>query len=106
MSSRYEGTLRPTYMVDNIGYFNYKKNKIIITQPYRPLFTIVKEGCKLNELVSDLKPPYYDGNDYQKGLVYKIKDLNHLERIDGGNLQKYFKPMAEYEHLPPPPAKE
>ncbi|WP_276833706.1 hypothetical protein, partial [Chryseobacterium cucumeris] len=72
MSSKYEGILRPTYTVDNIGYFNYKKNKIIITRPYKPIFTIIKENNKLNDPINGLKPPYYDGDDYQKGVVYKI----------------------------------
>ncbi|WP_419869783.1 hypothetical protein [Chryseobacterium sp. CT-SW4] len=103
MSSESENILRPTYSVQKLGYFNYKNNKIIITKPYKAEFDIINKKNKLKSINNDLKPPYYDGNDYQKGMVYKIIDLNHLKLIEEGNLMKYFKPMAEYEYLPPPP---
>lgn len=103
MSSEKENTLRPTYNVEKIGYFEYKNNKIIVTKPYKPKFELITESKKLNYIDTDLKPPYYDGNDYQKGMVYKIIDLKHLKLIDEGKLMKYFKPMSEYENLPPPP---
>lgn len=103
MSSESENILRPTYSVQKIGYFNYKNNKIIITKPYKAEFDLINKRNKLNSIDNDVKPPYYDGDDYQKGFVYKVKDKNHLELIDKGNLIKYFKPMSEYEYLPPPP---
>lgn len=106
LSSERESILRPTYTIKKIGYFNYKKNKIIITQPYRPKFKLMTKTNSLNNINIDLKPPYYDGNDYPKGIMYKIKDLNHLELIAKGDLRKYFYPIKEYELIPPPPPKE
>lgn len=103
MSSESENILRPTYSVPKLGCFNYKNNKIIVTKPYNAKFKLMSKNNNLNHINNDLKPPYYNGDDYQKGFVYKIKDLNHLELIDEGKLMKYFKPMAEYEYLPPPP---
>lgn len=102
MSSENENTLRPTYSVEKLGYFTYKNNKIIITKPYKPKFELFNENKKLNYIDNDLKPPYYHGNDYQKGMVYKIVDPNQLKLIDKGKLIKYFKPMSQYEYLPPP----
>lgn len=102
MSSEKENTLRPTYNVEKIGYFEYKNNKIIVTKPYKPKFELITKNKKLNYIDNDLKAPYYDGNDYQKGMVYKIIDLSQLKLIDEGKLMKYFKPLSEYEYLPPP----
>jgi hypothetical protein len=102
MSSERENTLRPTYSIQKIGYFTYKNNKIIIAKPYKAKFEFINKNNKLNYIDNDLKPPYYHGNDYQKGFVYKMKDLQNLELIDQGNVMKYFKPNAEYEYLPPP----
>lgn len=103
MSSESENILRPTYNVNKVGYFKYKKNKIIIVEPYKSKFELIVKENKLSFVDNNLKPPYYHGNDYQKGFVYKIKDLQNLELIDKGNLIRYFKPNGEYEHLPPPP---
>lgn len=103
MSSEEENTLRPTYNIAKIGYFKYKNNKIIVTKPYKPKFELITESKKLNYIDNDLKASYYDGDDYQKGMVYKIIDLKHLKLIDEGKLMEYFKPMSEYENLPPPP---
>lgn len=103
MSTEKESTLRPTYNVEKIGYFKYKNNKVIVAKPYKPKFELITGGKKLNYIDNDLKPPYYDGNDYQKGMVYKIIDVKHLKLIDKGKLMKYFKPMADYENLPPQP---
>lgn len=102
MSSERENILRPTYSIQKIGYFTYKNNKIIIAKPYKAKFELINKNNKLNYIDNDLKPPYYHGNDYQKGFVYKMKDLQNLELIDQGNLMKYFKPNAEYEYLQPP----
>ncbi len=104
MSSEYEDILRPTQTIKKEGYFKYKKNKIIVTEPYNPTFHILKENNKLIPIKEyEGKYPYYDGKDFQKGTVYKIKDLNHLELIDKGNLTKYFYNIPEYE-IPMPPA--
>ena len=103
LSSERESILPPTYTIKKMGYFNYKKNKIIITQPYKSKFTLLSENNNLNNINNDIKPPYYDGNDYQKGVIYKIKDLNHLELIAKGDLRKYFYPIKEYEFVTPPP---
>jgi len=102
MSSERENILRPTYSIQKIGYFTYKNNKIIIAKPYKAKFELINKNNKLNYIDNDLKPPYYHGNDYQKGFVYKMKDLQNLELIDQGNLMKYFKPNAEYEYFQPP----
>ncbi|TXG84852.1 MAG: hypothetical protein E6R13_02665 [Spirochaetes bacterium] len=104
MSSEHENILQPTQTIKKEGYFNYNKNKIIVTEPYKPTFQFLKENNKLIPIKEyEGKYPYYDGNDYQKGLIYKIKDLNHLELIDKGNLTKYFHRIPEYE-IPMPPA--
>jgi len=104
MSSEYENILRPTQTIKKEGYFKYKKNKIIVTEPYNPTFHILKENNKLTPIRKyEGKYPYYDGKDFQKGTIYKIKDLNHLELIDKGNLTKYFYNIPEYE-IPMPPA--
>lgn len=103
MSSESENILRPTYTVKKAGYFKYKKNKIIIIEPYKSKFELINKKNKLSFIDNQVKPPYYHGNDYQKGFVYKMKDLQTLELINQGNLMKYFKPNAEYEYLPPPP---
>ncbi|MCQ9635146.1 hypothetical protein MP477_09300 [Chryseobacterium sp. WG23] len=104
MSSEYENILQPTQTIKKEGYFRYKKNKIIITEPYKPAFQILKEKNNLIPIKEyEGKYPYYDGKDFQKGVVYKIKDLNNLELIDKGNLTKYFYRIPEYE-IPMPPA--
>ncbi|MDR6546671.1 hypothetical protein J2810_002777 [Chryseobacterium rhizosphaerae] len=107
MSSEQEDILKPTQTIKKEGYFRYKKNKIIVTQPYKPKFKILKESNKLIPIKDyEGRYPYYDGKDYQKGLIYKIKDLNHLELIDKGHLTKYFYPIKEYEiPMPPSPKK-
>lgn len=105
MSSEAEDILRPTYTIEKLGFFNYNGNKIIITKPYKPEFDLINKENKLTQM-KEAKPPYYDGNDYQKGFVYKVKDLHNLELIDQGNLVKYFKPMKEYEIPIPPTPKE
>lgn len=48
-------------------------------------------------------PLAYNGDDYQKGVMYKIKDINHLELIAKGDLRKYFYPIKEYKLPAPPP---
>ncbi len=104
MSSKHESTLKPTLTIRKIAVFKYKDKKIIITQPYNPIFEILKTSVPIKEDLS--KPPYYDGADYQKGFVYKIKDLKHLELIAKGDIRKYFYPIKEYEIPAPPPPKE
>ncbi|MFP3834782.1 hypothetical protein [Chryseobacterium sp. SIMBA_028] len=86
-----------------IEYFYTDCCKIIVTKPYNPKFNIIKKGNKLkqNDVSIHLDP--YNGSDYQKGAMYKIKDLNHLELIAKGDLRKYFYPIKEYELVPPPP---
>ncbi|WP_162073052.1 hypothetical protein [Chryseobacterium fistulae] len=100
MSSEYEDILKPTQTIKKEGYFKYKKNKIIVTEPYNPTFQILKEKNKLIPIKEyGGKYPYYDGKDFQKGSIYKIKDLNHLELIDKGNLTKYFYNILNMKYL-------
>ncbi|MFP3834781.1 hypothetical protein [Chryseobacterium sp. SIMBA_028] len=107
MSSEQEDILQPTQTIKKEGYFRYNKNKIIVTKPYKPTFQILKNENNLVPIKEyEGRYPYYDGKDFQKGIIYKIKDLNHLELIDKGNLTKYFYRISEYEiPMPPAPAK-
>lgn len=103
MSSRYENTLNPTTTIKKYLKIEYKGKNIVITKPYKPIYNILNTRTMASQLDNPL-PPYYSGNDYQKGVMYKIKDLNHLELITKGDLRKYFYPIKEYEiQIPPPP---
>lgn len=106
MSVKYENVINPTFMIKKEGTFYADCCKIIVTEPYRPVFQIIKRPNKLkqNDVEKYLNP--YDGNDYPKGLMYKIKSLEHLELIAKGDLSRYFYPIKEYEFVPPPPPKE
>ncbi|CAD7807318.1 hypothetical protein CHRY9390_01640 [Chryseobacterium aquaeductus] len=106
MSVKYENVIKPTFMIKKEGTFYTKCCKIIITEPYRPVFQIIKRTNKLKQNDVATYLDMYDGNEYQKGVMYKIKDLNHLELIAKGDLRKYFYPIKEYELIPPPPPKE
>jgi hypothetical protein len=105
-SSEHKGILYPTAMIKKKGSFLYKNNKIIVTQPYKQKYQIVKKENSFTKEKDFEKVGYYSGNDYPKGFIYKIKDLNHLELIDKGDLTKYFYRIKEYEiPMPPPPSK-
>jgi hypothetical protein len=104
MSVPYENVIKPTLMIKKEGTFYTNCCKIIVTKPYNPLFQIIKQPNKLKQNDVSKYLDIYDGNEYQKGVMYKIKDLNHLELIAKGNLAKYFYRIEEYEiPLPPPP---
>ncbi|AZI41155.1 hypothetical protein [Epilithonimonas vandammei] len=101
MSTKYENTLTPTTTIKKHLKIEYKGKNIVITEPYKPTYNILNEKTMKSQ-IDNLLPPYYSGNDYQKGVMYKIKDLNNLELIVKGDLRKYFYPMKEYELVPPP----
>lgn len=90
MSTKYENIIKPTFMIKKEGTFYYKGNKVIITKPYHPQYNILKQDNKLKP--NDIYPylDFYNGNDYQKGLVYKIKNLNNLELIHSIRPTKYI----------------
>ncbi|WP_185290317.1 hypothetical protein [Chryseobacterium lactis] len=96
MSVKYENVIKPTFMIKKEGTFYTNCCKIIVTEPYNPVFKILKQPNKLNKNDVEKYLNHYDGNDYQKGVMYKIKDLNHLELIAKGDLRKYFYPIKEY----------
>ncbi|MCL1663144.1 hypothetical protein M2T78_02700 [Elizabethkingia ursingii] len=106
ISTEYENVINPTFMIKKEGTFHTNCCKIIVTKPYYATFEIIKQPNKLkqNDVFEYLDA--YNGNDYQKGMMYKIRDLNHLELIAKGDLRKYFYPIKEYELVPPPPPKE
>ncbi|MDC8099137.1 hypothetical protein [Chryseobacterium rhizosphaerae] len=106
MSVEYENVINPTFTIKKEGTFYTNCCKIIVTKPYLPTFQIIKTPNKLkqNDVSIHLDP--YNGRDYQKGVMYKIKDINHLEIIAKGDLRKFFYPIKEYELIPPPPPKE
>ena len=106
MAVPYENVINPTFMIKKEGTFYTDCCKIIVTKPYRPKFQIIKNSNKLKQNDVAKYIDIYDGNEYQKGVIYKIKDLNHLELIAKGDLRKYFYPIKEYELIPPPPPKE
>ncbi|GEM_PF-1272943 len=106
ISTEYENVIKPTFMIKKEGTFYTECCKIIVTEPYHPAFQIIKQPNKLKQNDVAKYLDIYDGNDYQKGVMYKIKDLNHLELIAKGDLRKYFYPIKEYELVPPPPPKE
>ncbi|EKB58750.1 hypothetical protein HMPREF9700_01789 [Bergeyella zoohelcum CCUG 30536] len=104
MSVKYENVIKPTFMVKKEGTFYYNYSKIIVTKPYKPIFEIIKHPNELkqNDFDENLSP--YNGTDYQKGVMFKIKDINNLELITKGDLTKYFYSIDEYELpiIPPP----
>ncbi|MHA3046209.1 hypothetical protein JSO59_002395 [Riemerella anatipestifer] len=105
MSAESPSILYPTLTIKLRGSFDTKEGKVIVTHPYKPVYNLIKENNALTNEIQQV-PPYYSGNDYQKGVMYKIKDLNHLELIAKGDLRKYFYSIKEYELAPPPPPKE
>lgn len=96
MSVEYENVIKPTFMIEKEGTFNTNCSKIIVTKPYHPTFQIIKSPNNLKQNDTEKYLPTYSGHDYQKGVMYKIKDLNHLELIKKGDLRKYFYPIEEY----------
>ncbi|MEA1851441.1 hypothetical protein U9K52_21215 [Chryseobacterium sp. MHB01] len=96
MSVKYENVIKPTFMIKKEGTFYTDCCKIIITKPYNPSFKIIKTPNRLKQNDVSEYLDFYNGNDYQKGVMYKIKDLNHLELIRKGDLRKYFYPIKEY----------
>ena len=106
MATKYENVIKPTFMIKKEGTFYVDGCKVIVTQPYHPKFQIIRNPNKLKQNDVYKYLDIYDGNDYQKGVMYKIKDLNHLELIAKGDLRKYFYRIKEYEiPAPPPPPK-
>lgn len=103
MSTKYPNTIYPTITIKKHISIPLKNKQIIITEPYRPIYNILDDRVKGKFMASTL-PPHYSGGDYQKGVIYKIKDLNHLELIAKGDLRKYFYRIKEYEIPAPPPA--
>jgi len=103
MAAEYQNVIYPTFRIKKEGTFYTDCCKIIVTQPYNPKFNIIKKDNKLkqNDISDNLG--LYNGDPSQKGMIYKIKDLNHLELIDKGNLSKYFYSIKEYEIPAPPP---
>lgn len=107
LSVKYENVIKPTFMIKKEGTFYTDCCKIIMTKPYHPKFELIKNPNKLKQNDVEKYPLAYNGNDYQEGVMYKIKDVNHLELIAKGDLRKYFYPIKEYElPAPPPPPKE
>lgn len=106
MSVKYENVIKPTFMIKKEGTFYADSDKIIVTKPYRPAFQIIKQPNKLKQNDVEKYLNHYGGNDYQKGVMYKIKDLNHLELIAKGDLRKYFYPIKEYQLPVVQPPKE
>ncbi|AZA81422.1 hypothetical protein C1637_02275 [Chryseobacterium lactis] len=107
LSVKYENVIKPTFMIKKEGTFYTDSCKIIVTEPYYPKFQLIKTPNKLKQNDIEKYPLAYNGDDYQKGVMYKIKDVNHLELIAKGDLRKYFYPIKEYEiPAPPPPPKE
>lgn len=96
MSVKYENVIKPTFMIKKEGAFYTDCCKIIVTQPYHPVFKIIKQPNKLDPHDFERYLNHYSGDDYQKGVMYKIKDINHLELIAKGDLRKYFYPIKEY----------
>jgi len=103
LSVKYENVIKPTFMIKKEGTFYTDCCKIIVTQPYHPKFTLIQSPNKLKQNDIEKYPLAYNGNDYQKGVMYKIKDINHLELIAKGDLRKYFYSIKEYELPAPPP---
>lgn len=106
MSVKYENVIKPTFMIKKEGTFYTDCCKIIVTEPYHPKFPIIKKQNMLKQNDVEKYLNHYSGNDYQKGVMYKIKDLNHLELIAKGDLRKYFYPIKEYKLPIVPPPKE
>ncbi|NIF04020.1 hypothetical protein F3J23_01085 [Chryseobacterium sp. Tr-659] len=106
ISSEYENVIDPTFMIKKEGTFYTDCCKIIVTKPFHPTYQIIQQPNKLKQNDVSKYLDFYDGNDYQKGVMYKIKDLDNLELIAKGDLRKYFYPIKEYEQVPPPPPKE
>jgi len=96
MSVKYENVIKPSFMIKKEGTFYTNCCKIIVTKPYHPMFQIIQQPNSLKKNDFDKNLSHYNGNDYQKGVMYKIKDLNHLELIAKGDLRKYFYPIKEY----------
>lgn len=96
MATKYENVIKPTFMIKKEGTFYANSCKIIVTKPYYPTFKIIKYPNKLKQNDVEKYLNHYDGNDYQKGVMYKIKDLEHLELIAKGDLRKYFYTIKEY----------
>lgn len=97
MSVKYENVIKPTFMIKKEGTFYTDCCKIIVTEPYHPVFQIIKQPNKLKQNDIEKYLNHYNGNDYPKGVIYKIKDINHLELIEKGDLRKYFYPIKEYQ---------
>ena len=100
---KYENITNTTFMIKKEGTFYIDHSKIIVTEPYHPKFEIIRKDNKLKQNDVEKYPLDYNGVDYPIGVMYKIKDLNHLELIAKGDLRKYFYPIKEYEIPAPPP---
>lgn len=103
LSVKYENVIKPTFMIKKEGTFYTDCCKIIVTEPYHPKFKLIQNPSKLKQNDVEKYPLAYNGDDYQKGVMYKIRDVNHLELIAKGDLRKYFYPIKEYELPAPPP---
>ncbi|KAA0127222.1 hypothetical protein FY557_13705 [Chryseobacterium sp. SN22] len=90
LSVNYENVIKPTFMIKKEGTFYTDCCKIIVTEPYHPKFTLIQNPSQLKQNDVEKYPLAYNGNDYQKGVIYKIKDISHLELIAKGDLRSIF----------------
>jgi len=109
MSTKYANVIKPTYTIKKEGFFKVDNDIIIVTQPYKEKFPLLKKDNALIKIDNEkeiLVGPN-DSNYYQKGVIYIMENPSRLKLISEGDLRKYFHHLSKvYDIKAPPPPPE